>query len=168
MDSRPCQQKRVPPNPSRGRPTAGFAHCRPPLMSHVRHRDNPSPSRNPLSRAMSVRRHRSESPGGITLGKHAPSRKARIRSSFCLKFKQEASFATHDEECIQLEAAALLLPASYLHLSRICWVPASVRASWHHAAEARAVSAGRTEERQCSVVSASSPAPTPNRVARGC
>ena len=75
----------------------------------IERRENRQPRGVLSSRAVSVRRDRSESLSCFALGERAPSRKTRIRSSSRLKFKQAASFAGHDEECIQLETAALLL-----------------------------------------------------------
>ena len=54
-------------------------------------------------------------------------RQRRIQSPTRLKFLEAALLWAYDEERIQLETAALLLPASNLHLSCIRWVPASVR-----------------------------------------
>lgn len=79
-----------------------------------------------------------------------------------LNFKPKTPVTGHVESCVQLEAAAFLLPNSNLHLSGVCRVPATVCAPRRHKAQARAVRAGRREERQRSVVSASSALPTPS------
>jgi hypothetical protein len=79
-----------------------------------------------------------------------------------LNFKPKTPATGHVESCVQLEAAALLLPNSNLHLSGVCRVPTSVCAPRRHKADARAVCAGTREERQRSVVSAPSALPTPS------